>query len=446
MAQNHENLLVDHVLPYGELALRDKHYDRHFNPNLCHFCKCIFRSDNLQSCTGCQLVFYCCYEHRRKHYTESHGEICEIVTRSLARTPATDSGMDRSEWIESRKLLLEKVNQEVQQNLKRPLKMYEKQMILRARNCLVCCRRNNLQTCKHCFSVNCCPLHVEELRTTHEHECAKLEFLHNIGMCKMSFKGDDLRYDTLFLHGFINIAPENLMSSSTYEIIHQYLPALEPPTILAEMKDFILSDYISVPLTIYSGFSSPSLSHLIRSKLVIHIIGVDSIVDTNVFRSWEILFHLSSELQELIIIYIGSGLDSVCDIELCNFCKQRKKELYVICEPMLYYQYLQTSCDYRQPDIILGLVTEPQYFQWHIPCRSVHAIIAQNCPFLISSSGKEASYIFSKIEEAMCGRLKLILQYENPFFSFVPYNSLKEGVMEYTNDHVAIFYHLHEFR
>lgn len=408
-----------------------------FNPNICHYCKSRGEGD-LISCRDCNMISYCKESHRKKHYKKSHGVICKILNTVMRTTPQPNSEIVWPEWIQFRKRLLEKVSQKIQQDLNRPIKEYEKQMILRAKACLVCCRQNNLQTCPSCLSVNYCFRHGEHFREIHlNRDCTYLLLSLNIEIEKM-FNNSIPQYDELFSHPVMTF-------NATEEDLLKYL---KHPTSKIHLKaaDYILSDYISAPLTIYRDLKYKNLLNNVivkGSKFIVHIIDVNC-VDRNSLRAWEILFHLLYELREMIIICVGPGLEFISDeINVCLLCKIRDKKFTFMCIPMSYFNYLKSPYSCKEANIIVGF--GEGNFEWHPFSRTVQAIQAVKCPLFLSGLSKlETDNIRDKIKDATGKRVKPISRYRNNFHSLLPYRNMEIDYICFRNSYFVIYSNLNK--
>lgn len=426
----------------GPLMTHDQ-YNQFFQPNLCHVCKSR-GNGNLISCTDCNTISYCNEDHRKKHYEESHGKICKIIDRILVTTPHSfgETNCEMKEWIEYRERLLKKISLKIKQDLNRSIEEYEKQMVLWSKMCVFCYERKNLQSCQRCLSVHFCPLHREEFLEKHSYDdCTNYVTILNFEIARIS-RNCDVRYDELFSHPIL-LTPKDDEPCNIKTVLSKNLLTLESNNYL-KFEDYILSDYISRPLTIYFGLERTNLLSkvlAIKRQFIIHIIDVDS-VDRNSMRAWEILFHLSYKLHEIVIVCTGPGLaDFSEEIIICNLCKLGRKKLTFICRPKLYDDYMQSIYNYKEPDIIIALGENS--FEWQPYSNTVNAIKSRICPlFLSCSDTRKSEDIRYKIKHEIGNGEKALSIYKNPFASLLLYKDKYTNIVSFRNRYVVIFSNL----
>lgn len=452
MSEIHKQLLIEPlseiVIEYRGPPLRCDQYNRFFNPNICHVCKSRDNGD-LISCESCDLISYCNEEHRKQDYEKSHGKFCKIFKSILITTSRTNREIDWSEWIQSRKQLVKKIKQKLLQDFQRRMKKHEMEMIWWTKVCIVCHGQNNLQFCKLCLSVNYCSAHEEKFHEKHiKYDCVKRRKMLNIDIVRMTCKYE-MGYKRLFCYPILHdIIEENQRFCITKAFLLKYF--LQPTLrICFKTEDYIMSDYMSGPLTIYFGLEKTDLlSHAIMMEetFIIHVIDVDY-VDIRGIRTWEILFHTTLKMREIIIVFIGPGIKLPPGITktcvLCNFCIQQNKRLYFTFIPMLYSDYLQiSSYGYKKPNIIVTFGEGS--FEWNSYSNTVNAIKTRNCPLFLSCSSKEQTEnIMDKMKNVMGRRVTPLLNYTNPCFSLLPYRDIETGDISFRNCHVVVYFNLY---
>ncbi|EFN77923.1 hypothetical protein EAI_16857, partial [Harpegnathos saltator] len=122
-----------------------------FHPDLCHVCK--LAKKDVVLCNSCMMITYCCIEHKILHLLQ-HVDFCraiQMLPREYLSLNIRRSNVET--WIESKEHLL----QLVENLVGRPLYLYEVQILMFTKQCLlVCPQQNNLLTCPACLSVSYC--------------------------------------------------------------------------------------------------------------------------------------------------------------------------------------------------------------------------------------------------------------------------------------------------
>ncbi|XP_032676960.1 uncharacterized protein LOC116846790 [Odontomachus brunneus] len=276
-----------------------EYYNQFFNPNLCHVCKSVDKG-NLILCDQCCLISYCSEEHKIIHHPY-HEKICAIIAQIVQVKPQQDTCKfsDWQQWVQSRKLLMELVQNELDDKME----PYVQHMILWPKSCYICHQQVKLQVCQRCFSANYCDEHANVFRKTHNGvKCDRLVLLLNIDIETISDNTKNISYK------FLQFVNETSCFIEMLEFCMEYILIRRRRDIDWLAKDYVRSDYLSGPLTVYSGFKRAQLFHILKQEyVVIHIIASNSIKRDNL-PAWEILLHLIPEIRKLHIIMVGSEL------------------------------------------------------------------------------------------------------------------------------------------
>ncbi|XP_032676954.1 uncharacterized protein LOC116846784 [Odontomachus brunneus] len=404
-------------------------YNQFFNPNICHVCKSIDR-DNLILCDQCCLISYCSKEHKTIHYIE-HMEICTIIAEVLKVKSQRDTCgySDWQQWIQSRKEFMKLI----QQKIDRPMEPYMQQMILWSKSCIVCFKQTELRVCKRCFSANYCDEHAEVFHKKHYNgKCDRLMLALNIDIQTISGKITNISYEFFKLVNYCSHFEEMLEFCMKFMLMQRR--DLDWIT-----KDFVQSDYLSDPLTIYSGLDRLSwLIILQQYHVIIHIIAANPMKREGLL-AWEILLHLVPELQHLTIIMIGSELVYNSDSpKLCFSCMCKKKELTILSFPMLYHDYLDSSAKFKIPTIIIGFQVELNKSDTWL--KPLEAIESQCTPlFLTCVSEKIARNNIIIIQEVLDKIVEPIFSKRNHFSGLTPHKDLETGDTYFRNEHLIIY-------
>lgn len=421
---------LSHKVVKYQGPLLSGHYNQFFNPNICHVCK-LRNNGDLISCDECGLIFYCTEVHKLMHYIQ-HVEVCTSVKYILPARPRDDVTRfsTRQHWIQLRKILLELAQLEFEY----ALKPYVTQMILWAKTCLICHQQADLRTCEECFSINYCDEH--EITFYREHtrdECNRLILLLNINILTMSHRPIDVPSD-FFMHFNAEVVLINMLA-----FIANYI---RNPVSNMTSVEYVLTDYFSGPLTIYSGLDRTNLLSILRRSVqhTIHIIVAHSSKITNKksVKAWELLFHLIPEMRTLTIVFIGPSLEfAYSNFECCFICKRNNKKLSAAYIPMSYYDYSQAPLGYEAPTIIVGFETELKEYKWW---NSIKSIQTQNVPLLLcSSSEQKAKNDKVVIQNILRKPITPIFDAANYFAGVAPYRDLMTGYICKRNQHLIIY-------
>ncbi|XP_032676953.1 uncharacterized protein LOC116846783 isoform X2 [Odontomachus brunneus] len=395
---------------------KPEYYNQFFNPNLCHVCKSVDKG-NLILCDQCCLISYCNEEHKIMHYP-NHEKICASITQVLQVRPQTDTSRYNNwqQWIQSRKELLELI----QQRFGRPMKPYMQQMILWSKSCAVCHRQAELNVCGRCFSANYCNEHVIDFRKKHDEvKCDQLKLLLNIDIETISGNTIDMCYD------FLLSINEKADFEEMLEFCIEYL--LTPRENINWLaKDYVQSDYLSEPLTVYSGCQRTETLYILRGdSIIIHIIVANS-MDMNSLPAWEILLHLIPDIQNLSIILIGPELqNSNKEHILCDLCINKNKELYFLSFSMLYHDFVASDL-HMSPNIVVGFQVD--FSERHTYSKIIKAIKDQCVLLILSFSHKQKAWDnINKIRDIVDFKLELDINRRNFFGGLAPHRDLETG-------------------
>ncbi|EFN81814.1 hypothetical protein EAI_15209, partial [Harpegnathos saltator] len=343
-----------------------------FNPNICHVCKKVDKG-NFISCDSCGLISYCSEEHKTYH-REKHERVCAVIAQLLQEKTQRDTRRfgDWQQWIHSRKEFLKLV----EKNIGYTLEPYEKEAILWSKSCYVCHQQAELKTCQRCFSANYCNEHEKAFQIKHRgSNCDDLVLSLNIDIETISNRTSNMSY------GFLQFVNENSKFETMLEFCIEFVISRRKNHVDWLAKDYVRSDYLSDPLTIYSGFKRIGSLEIINEPLVIiHILAANS-GDTNSLSAWEILLHLIPEIQRLLIVLINPKLeDSFIRPNLCKLCDEKKKDLSFLLYSMLYHDYISSGI-FKKPTVIVGFDAKfDKGGTWDKSLKSMQRI---NCPLVL---------------------------------------------------------------
>ncbi|XP_032676955.1 uncharacterized protein LOC116846785 [Odontomachus brunneus] len=404
-------------------------YNQFFNPNICHVCKSVDRG-KLILCSQCYLISYCSEEHKMIHHPY-HAKICAIIAQVLQVKPHQDmrTFYDWQQWIQSRKILMESI----QERLDDKMEPYMEQMILWSKSCVVCYQQANLRVCQRCFSANYCNQHAEVFNRKHDGaKCDQLMLLLNIDIKTISGKTSNISYNF-----FLFINKRSCFEEMLEFCIEYILMRRKDLDWLA--KDYVRSDYLSEPLTVYSGLKRTHLLRILQSSLVIiHIIAVNPMKGDSL-PAWEILLHLVPQIQQLLIILVGPKLMNydTGKCKLCKRCMDSEKMFFYVSIPMLYCDFIRSD-KYIIPTVIAGFHIELD--KGNICTESIQEIMNQRCIlFLCSSSKREVKKNIIKIEEVLDRIVEPDFNERNHFSGLAPHKDLETGDIYFHNEYLTIY-------
>lgn len=364
----------------------------------------------------------------RQHWLQ-HYDICMLIT-SLKNEGLQYLYFD--EWI----ALQKKFVQLIQMSLGREIKPYEVQMIMFAKSCFICHQRNIFYTCNVCLSVSYCVDHVNQIYMHHEAVCTQLAI--------------SLQIDIVFFNQTISEAlnikfstfPNTMKSFTDMDSFCTHYYHTNRRHDYYGLTDYVVTDCVSDPLTLYDGLRSVKLFSSIKltDTFIIHVIGADYVNKQN-FPAWELFLHLLNKKTKLIVVMIGPELQYESNkCEVCSHCRVANKRLIFESFSLLYHNYVH-HVNYRRPNVIIGFQTELGYGEtWS---DSIISIQGQNCPLLLTTisliKGQENIIMIKTI---LGTSVEPIFQNENNFVSCRPYRDFETGHLLYRNMYLIIYKNL----
>ncbi|XP_014485913.1 PREDICTED: uncharacterized protein LOC106750235 [Dinoponera quadriceps] len=303
------NCTIDYIsiLNCYTWIIKNKNYNKFFNPNVCHVCK---RRNNgiLISCKQCQMIYYCSTTHKSMHFRH-HQKFCNYVSAIILEKQGTEWKSVRSStlrWTESRNELLHVI----QKRYPCDLQPYETQMITFAKSCRICHRQDLLYACEICYSDNYCETDMNEFHRLHKETCEKLRLCLSL----------ELTRDMFTFHFVFSDFPEKGKPiDEMTKFIVRYIHNLRTSNEIWLDTDYFYSDYASGPLTLYYGMKNANLLDILKHKktCVIHVLG--SYIEGEYTRAWELLLHLLHKIKELTIHVIAPDLKAESgNVVLCS--------------------------------------------------------------------------------------------------------------------------------
>lgn len=405
-------------------------YNKFFNPNLCHVCKRSF-AGILILCEYCCMISYCSKYHQISHLAE-HLEICKSIRKFLTTAPTNDTRCYRPrEWMELKQSLVDSV----MLDLNRELQPYESQMLMYRRSCLVCHRQADLQVCENCRCADFCCKHAAEFQRRHFCNCMELLLMVNLDIAIIK---DPAVMPQL---QFTDIPNDRMPYCDMYSFVSKYVQSARSTKGTGNtwnITDFIYTDYVSGPLTLYHGMQDANLLHKLKVIFTVQIIAASE-VDIKGMAAWELFLHLAPNVEVLKIILIGPEIPMLhCGvIDICTSCQLRERKLRYECYPMLYPDYV-ISQFYNVPDIIVGFQVELPFSKtWPVTIRQ---LFVQTCPiFLTATSLTNAQNDMDEIQEALNTIAAPDFICENQFAACRPYKELRYDCVCYRNKFLTVY-------
>lgn len=309
----------------GTLSQSAENYNFFFNPNVCHVCKTYKKI--LQSCFGCNMIYYCSEEHRILHRPQ-HKDVCEVIIYLSKYMNVRNTGsMTLEEWVKLKKNNV----QYIKMMLGRVLEPYEKQMFLFPKSCLVChTQENPCAPCRGCFSVNRCSNHNSVFG---EHACSELRHCLEVHKFNMYINNRNKRLFTRFL----SLDTDTLGDMESFIIYYRRNNGTTTPN--WTHNDTLLSDEFSGPLTMLYAMHRAHLFKLTNDMFVVHIV-TETSMDKRALSAWEINLHTFLRQAMLLIEVIGPELkNEYCLLDTCKGCTHHENKYQYHCHPFLYHDY-----------------------------------------------------------------------------------------------------------
>ncbi|XP_032685289.1 uncharacterized protein LOC116850761 [Odontomachus brunneus] len=417
--------------PYTE-----EKYNQFFNPNVCHVCK--RPSRDLITCNQCNMISYCSKEHQKVH-KYSHLEMCNAITFVITDISYWDTYRNSEEWMESR----QDVTVKILAVLSRETYRYETEMLIFPKSCYVCYKQINVQPCQICYSANFCNDHKILFHRNHTDCCAKLLLLLNMNITHIN--GSLKEIVSEYRHKFIKFPGakpyDDIVTFINNYVFYRHLSILpnytSNSTRLWHLKHYICSDFVSGPMTLYYALQESNLSLPSNpSKYIVHLIDAD-IIDVISSQFWHIFLHFFKDIKELRIVFIKSPiLESKYLGSVCSMCRRDGQKLHVTYVPEPYNDYVHLE-SFEQPNVIVLLETETVFVRtWF---KSIKAVVAQNCPLLLTADSKSTvEGNVDKIQEET-GISRRRLYRKNKFRSCTPYRNYITGGFFYRNAHFIMY-------
>ncbi|EFN88966.1 hypothetical protein EAI_10370 [Harpegnathos saltator] len=202
--------------------------------------------------------------------------------------------------------------------------------------------------------------------------------------------------------------------------------------------DYILTDDLSGPLTLFYAIKQARLLHQIRrsSDFVVHIIA-SKFMDRRNLLAWEILLHEFHQGTNLKLVIIGPELLSDCNIlESCRVCVRQSRTFEYEVHRMLYHVYVQRVLR-EPPNVIVAFDIELKH---KLSYEIIKTCQRQCCPVLLTAKSKAiADYNVMMIQEILNSSVDPIISETNKFKSLRPYKDYESDSIFYPNEYLVFY-------
>ncbi|XP_025155119.1 uncharacterized protein LOC105185043 [Harpegnathos saltator] len=265
-----------------------------------------------------------------------------------------------------------------------------------------------------CLSVHYCLQHQGDFEQKHQ------EIVCNRFILWLNIELSSARYENTLKPLELRKFPDNQTPiDNMVEFIEEYVQNKKGEW---NALDYVYSDYVSGPLSVYYGMSQAELSDVLltRSTCIIHIVQASS-VERNGLPAWEILLHLFPNIQELAVILLQTELETKLQYEIgmqkiCPNCDCNKKQFFYECCSTTYSDYRANGL-YKKADLIICFES---LFAYGLFDECLITMQSQQCPVLLTSPKNRALHEIAKIQQVL-NRDVYPFSFKNKFESLRPH-------------------------
>ncbi|XP_011865066.1 PREDICTED: uncharacterized protein LOC105560506 [Vollenhovia emeryi] len=404
-------------------------YNDFFNATVCHVCKRFGDDGSLMRCSGCKLISYCSPEHQKQHQME-HESVCNAV---LDVTQTSNIKQYGTSWVELYTKKWDYIKL-VSEKLGRPLELYENQMFLFPRECVVCYKLDgqSLKNCRDC-AASYCKDHIYGIE--HMEICGPLGLCFRLNLQRIS---GNCKVD----HAYIAFISNTNTFENTKDFIKTYLNTSTDSEWSCDLLEAAHSPFITGPLTLF--YAMRLLEYFLKRKnLVVHVVGANS-TETDTLIGWGVLLYLL-KLSSLTIVMVGPELNCT-SYALPDFISQQKKCSFEF-HDSLYENYVRSS-SFVKPDIVVGF---DAYIHQHelestkeTWAPSIRLIAEQNCPFVLTCrhNQQDLDDQAERINTILNRKTYCLFSGKNPFTCLRPNRVPTTQKVMYANNYVIVYQNL----
>ncbi|XP_011865064.1 PREDICTED: uncharacterized protein LOC105560503 [Vollenhovia emeryi] len=401
-------------------------YNEFFYATVCHVCKRFGDDVPLKRCSGCKLISYCSKEHQKQHWKQ-HKSLCNTVLNATRTRNINEYCGTALEWYNEKTSYMQLVSAK----LRRPLQMYESDMFMHPKECVVCYEVNGhlLKDCKDCAAYYCKD-HIDDIE--HKNICVALGLDYRIRLQRMIGKSFlDLNYVAY------------VSKADTFENMKEFIktyPNIQSHSELScDIQEAVHSQYVTQPLTL---FNAMQLLEYVpdRKDLVIHVVGANKVEETTL-AGWGVLLNLIN-ISSLMIVMVGPELN--CKSYTLPDGLFPQKECSFEFHDSLYENYAYSS-SFVKPDIIIGFNACIQEYKFRSPedtwTAAIRLIAKKNCPFILTCdyTQEHVEYEAERINTILNRQIDCLYSGKNPFTSLRPYRVAMSQKVSYANHYVIIY-------
>ncbi|XP_043252939.1 uncharacterized protein LOC122397683 [Colletes gigas] len=341
-----EDSSSDEDMERVELSVRPRFM---FVASLCAVCL----EQSTVFCDYCQMVSYCSTEHRTQGLGV-HRDLCEPLKEirssiSTMLTGESDERLDAEQYRIYRLQLLAILESEIG----RPLKLWEKEIVLYPRVCRICCSfLEDPVCCTRCSMESVCKDHDKE----HEKWCKEFQVLRRCLVLQ-------------YRHGYADPRLPNALEESPLELLDYNFDDLmrrvyEDCPYYREMDSYTyatLSHLCTIPLTALYSMQVACPEWSTKTECTVHVVGAEFQFEGVNLQVWEKLFlHFLPNLKTLRVLLVGPELrlpsgviaNLLSKVKLCSVCKSSKRSVTVLFRQEWIYHELVRNEHVDEPDLI----------------------------------------------------------------------------------------------
>ncbi|XP_011865055.1 PREDICTED: uncharacterized protein LOC105560499 [Vollenhovia emeryi] len=401
-------------------------YNNFFYATVCHVCKRFNGDVLLMRCSGCFLISYCSVEHQMQH-REQHELLCNVATDLFQPFYTESCDTPLLEWEE--KLSFKR---QVRMRMGRRLEIYEKQMIMFPRECIVCNKPDSLSLidCRDC-AASFCEDHIDSIQ--HKDICGPLGLCFKLNLSLFNVKSE------LTLCYFER--------TSTFQDMNGFIDTCvnlnAHPDIAFDFLKYEYSQHLFRPLTLFHAMRLLDYSPK-RKDLIIHVVNATQ-ADVDLCAAWNMLIMLKLiDVSSLIIVMIGPEFE--CRSHALPESERQEKECLFEFHVMTYYDYTQ-SPSFVIPNLVIGfdshikpvlLKSCEEIWALTIPC-----IALIKCPFVLTSCTQEYLDVETQTINILREKnLDYIYKGKNPFASLRPHRGIGSQKVFYMSQYLVVYKNL----
>lgn len=195
----------------------------------------------------------------------------------------------------------------------------------------------------------------------------------------------------------------------------------------------LISEFLTCPLSLL--FAAQTINFKFQGHVVLHVVGC-SFLETDSLKCWEIILHVKSQIDKLIVHFIGPDVKKR---SLKSLCKSWKSKLILHFSKCFYHEYLNSPM-FQEPDIICTF--NCGYHEYENSDSDTWSL---SLPYLIQNN--RVPLIFTSFTEGEAEKdAKMLLDlnknlrvkiFKNNFSSLRPYRDLEKLGVYFNNAYVG---------